>query len=92
MKAAKNQCSLQAAGQAAPKAVYVNGRTQLKQDVTGSVVKDQLTGDDAFAAGAMEMADNGVCCIDAFDQILPRHHDIALAMEQRVRNSFYCTC
>jgi DNA replication licensing factor MCM6 len=47
-----------------PRSVYTNGKTTSAAGLTASVVRDQDTGNVSIEAGALLLADNGVCCID----------------------------
>ncbi|EIE22418.1 MCM-domain-containing protein [Coccomyxa subellipsoidea C-169] len=53
---------LQAAAAVAPRGVYVCGNTSTSAGLTVSVVKDAVTGDHVFEAGALVLADRGACC------------------------------
>jgi DNA replication licensing factor MCM6 len=46
-----------------PRSIYSNGKTSSSAGLTASVTKD-INGDYAIQAGALVLADNGVCCID----------------------------
>ena len=46
-----------------PRSIYTNGKTSSAAGLTASVTKD-ITGDYAIQAGALVLADNGICCID----------------------------
>ncbi|KAG1667273.1 hypothetical protein FOA52_012562 [Chlamydomonas sp. UWO 241] len=74
---------LQAACSAAPRGVYVCGKTSSSAGLTVSVVRDALTGDYTFEAGAVVLADRGVVCIDEFDKIAHEHQALLEAMEQQ---------
>ncbi len=63
----------QAAAAAAPRGVYVCGNTSTSAGLTVSVVKDALTGEYGFEAGALVLADRGACCIDEFEKATGEH-------------------
>ncbi|KAJ1263271.1 hypothetical protein BS78_09G170800 [Paspalum vaginatum] len=74
---------LQAAAAISPRGIYVCGNTTTKAGLTVAVVKDSMTNDYAFEAGAMVLADRGICCIDEFDKMSAEHQALLEAMEQQ---------
>ncbi|KAJ7562309.1 hypothetical protein O6H91_03G063600 [Diphasiastrum complanatum] len=74
---------LQAAAAVAPRGIYVCGNTTTAAGLTVAVVKDVMTGDYVFEAGAMVLADRGLCCIDEFDKMSVEHQALLEAMEQQ---------
>ncbi|GFZ11107.1 minichromosome maintenance 8 [Actinidia rufa] len=64
---------LQAAAAVSPRGIYVCGNATTNAGLTVAVVKDPMTSDYAFEAGAMVLADRGLCCIDEFDKMSAEH-------------------
>lgn len=74
---------LRAAAAAAPRGMYVCSSTASSAGLTVSVVRDVVSNDMAFEAGALVLADQGVCCLDEFDNMRDEHKTLLEVMEQQ---------
>jgi DNA helicase MCM8 len=65
---------LLAATQLAARSVYVGGNTSSTTGLTVTLTKEEK-GEAGIEAGALVLADQGICAIDEFDKMAKNHQD-----------------
>lgn len=75
---------LRAASRIAPRSVMVCGNTASTAGLTVALVRESgSSGEMSIEAGALVLADRGVCCIDELDKMTCDPHSLLEAMEQQ---------
>ncbi len=79
-----NSQILQYIARIAPRGLYTSGKGSSAAGLTAAVIRDKSTGDYFLEAGALVLADGGICAIDEIDKMRPEDRvAIHEAMEQQ---------
>jgi DNA helicase MCM8 len=73
---------LRACAEVSPKGIFVTGNTSSTSGLTVTLAKDG-NGEFSLEAGALVLADMGVCCIDEFDKLTAEQSALLESMEQQ---------
>lgn len=75
-------CILKACASAAPRGIFTSCSSSSVTGLTATVKNEKGQGA-ALEAGALVLADQGVCCIDEFDKVATNHASMLEVMEQQ---------
>lgn len=73
---------LQACANVSPRGIFVCGNSTTNAGLTVSI-RNEKNSDGSLEAGALVLADQGVCCIDEFDKMSANYQSLLQVMEQQ---------